>query len=322
MFCNNCHKNLEKFEKSLDDMDHCPLCGGVLIKEPKEVPQKSFESFCNELVKICGKDVFASDMSLFQKLENVEPCYVNARDKMSLLTIKQIPSRLYTSKDFPKDEIAYIINQCQKQLVIDLGVSFEICKEMLLALQNAIFGKAIPVPAYFVGDYFVDPRDGNKYKTVKIGEQIWMAENLRYECKGCSIYDNDYSKWAKYGYLYDKESLKSVAPDGWRVPTEQDFKELFTFVGKTSKINDWHKGLIAKDKAWGDNSTGTDEFGFSALPGGYHRSFYDSFDRGITESAYFQYDKGVIWLHLNQCSFYSGEYYSTSVRLIKKDPKQ
>ena len=302
-------------------MDHCPLCGGVLIKEPKEVPQKSFESFCNELVKICGKDVFASDMSLFQKLENVEPCYVNARDKMSLLTIKQIPSRLYASKDFPEDEIAYIINQCQKQLVIDLGVSFEICKEMLLALQNAIFGKAVPVPAYFVGDYFVDPRDGNKYKTVKIGRHIWMAENLRYECKGCHIYNNDYSIWAKYGYLYNSDSLKSVAPDGWRVPTAQDFQELFSFVGKTSKIKDWHKGLIAKDEAW-RNNTGTDEFGFSALPGGYRSSLHSTCDKEIGQYAYFQYDKGICLFSLDGCTFPRFEYYSTSVRLIKEDPKQ
>ena len=305
-------------------MDHCPLCGGVLIKEPKEVPQKSFESFCNELVKICGKEVFASDISLFQKLENVEPCYVNARDKMSLLTIKQIPSRLYTSKDFPEDEIAYIINQCQKQLVIDLGVSFEICKEMLLALQNAIFGKAIPVPAYFVGDYFVDPRDGNKYKTVKIGEQIWMAENLRYECKGCHIYNNDYSTWAKYGYLYDKynTNLNNIAPDGWRMPTSNDFDKLFSFVGKTSKIKDWYKGLIANDEAWVNKGKEfTNEYGFSALPAGY---FGDGGGCDIGRKALFLCsDKSPIQLSIDGYEYtcYVNSV-GVSVRLIKEDPKQ
>ena len=268
MFCNNCHKNLEEFGALLDKMENCPLCGGHLIKDPQEVPQESFESFCNYLVESNGKDVFASEEYLLPRLEGVEPCYVDARDRMSLLTIKQIPSRLYAAKDFPEQEVAYVLNQCQKMLVLNLGVSFDVSKEMILALQKVLFNKVIPVPAVFTGESFVDPRDGTLYKTVKIGEQIWMAENLRYECEGCSIYGgSDYAIWAKYGYLYNKESLEHVAPEGWRVPTQGDFTKLFAYVGKTCKEKEWHKSLLANDDSW-KNGGGSDEFGFAILPGG------------------------------------------------------
>lgn len=317
MFCNNCHKNLEEFGALLDKMEKCPSCGAVLIKEPKEVPQESFEKLCSHLVESGGKNIFESDISLIQRLDSVDPTFVTARDKMSLLTIKQIPSRLYAAKDFPEEEIAHIINQCQKQLVIDLGVSFDTCKEMLLALQKVIFNKEIPVPAYYVGDSFVDPRDGNIYKTVKIGEQIWMAENLKYECKGCSIYRDDYSNWAKYGYLYNAESLKNVAPNGWRLPTLGDFEKLFSLVGKTSKVKDWHKSLIAKDAAWGKNNIGSDEFGFSVLPGG--ENYYGC--SGLGTSASFWCDDGYCKMNVRDYKLSEGSSSnaSMSIRLIKDD---
>ena len=313
MFCNNCHKNLEEFGALLDKMENCPLCGGHLLKEPKEVPQESFDSFCTELVKTNGKDVFASDESLFQVIACASPNYEDARDKMSLLTIKQIPSRLYASKDFPEDEIAYIINQCQKQLVLNLGVSFDVSKEMLLALQKAIYNKVIPIPALYTGESFVDSRDGNIYRTVKIGDQIWMAENLKYKCGSSYTYGNDYSYWAKYGYLYDSNALESVAPDGWRVPTPSDFDKLFSFVTRTHKEKDWHKCLLANDEAWNDEK-GTDEFGFSALPGGRYENGYK--DIGSI-ACFWSADAIVCSFSALKCCWSSAR--EAYIRLIKND---
>ncbi len=108
---------------------------------------------------------------------------------------------------------------------------------------------------------FVDARDGHTYKTIKIGNQVWMAENLAYKTTdGCWAYDNSSSNVAKYGYLYYWETAKKVCPSGWHLPTKEEFETLLTNVGGSG--NAAYKPLIE-----GGNS------GFSAPFGGYR---YDS----------------------------------------------
>lgn len=157
-------------------------------------------------------------------------------------------------------------------------------KMVLLALLLAVSAMAIDeMPD------FVDPRDNQVYKTVQIGHQRWFAENLRFKLKGTYCYDkNDANCW-KYGRLYTwaaamrlvdfyntrvaKEAVKKVhdvCPNGWRVPTNKDWKNLMFYAGKMGRSDG--VGISLKSKEGWDRELripyGSDEFGFNALPAG------------------------------------------------------
>jgi uncharacterized protein (TIGR02145 family) len=115
---------------------------------------------------------------------------------------------------------------------------------------------------------FTDPRDGQVYRTVKIGNQVWMAENLNFDCPGSKCYDNDPKNAEKYGRLYDWETASKACPPGWHLPSYDEWRTLVDFAGGDKVAG---KKLKAKS-GWDKNSNGTDEFGFSALPGGFGNS--------------------------------------------------
>jgi len=111
---------------------------------------------------------------------------------------------------------------------------------------------------------FTDPRDGKVYKTVKIGNQIWMAENLNYEIPdgGMYCYDNEI-----YGKIYDWYRAIEACPSGWHLPVMDEWYELMEAVGGEKKAG---KHLKAKF-GWKDyrdkSGNGLDTYGFAALPG-------------------------------------------------------
>jgi uncharacterized protein (TIGR02145 family) len=106
-----------------------------------------------------------------------------------------------------------------------------------------------------------DSRDSKTYKVAKIGEQIWMAENLNYEAKNSLCYDNKPANCDKYGRLYDLNTAAKACPKGWHLPNGKDWDAL---IGTDAAI-----GKKLKSKK---SFNGTDAFGFSALPGGYRQN--------------------------------------------------
>ncbi len=152
-------------------------------------------------------------------------------------------------------------------------------------------------------DSIVDSRDGKVYKTVKIGDQTWMAENLNFdpgqggsgdakydwswcfnnEPKNCDVAGRLYT-WAaaidsvklandaenprdcgdgKACYL--SSTVQGICDKGWHLPTRMEWKALFTAVGDQSTA-----GVVLKSQVgWYNDGNGTDAFGFSALPAGY-----------------------------------------------------
>jgi uncharacterized protein (TIGR02145 family) len=152
----------------------------------------------------------------------------------------------------------------------------------------------------------VTAQDGKVYKTVKIGNQIWMTENLN-----VSTYRNgdtipqvqDPKAWSRlttgawcyyggkaetgtrYGKLYNWYAIndpRGLAPEGWHSPTDAEWVTLTNFLG--GKIESSMK--IKSNKGWSQNGNGTNESGFSALPGG---------TRSINEAFSFAGDYGYWW---------------------------
>jgi uncharacterized protein (TIGR02145 family) len=124
---------------------------------------------------------------------------------------------------------------------------------------------------------FTDPRDGRTYRTVKIGRQTWLAENLAFDYAGSKAYGNDLANLAKYGRLYDWETAKKAVPPGWHLPTDDEWDELVRFAdgskGTESPYDSKTAGRLLKAASgWSSDGSGTDAYGFSALPGGYGNS--------------------------------------------------
>ncbi|MEM9821810.1 MAG: FISUMP domain-containing protein, partial [Bacteroidota bacterium] len=130
----------------------------------------------------------------------------------------------------PYDNEAFVVRNGNESLYIDLD-------------GNCTRGKDCQTDA----NSFVDTRDGNRYKTVKIGNQIWMAENLNYGklqpgkimCHG----DNS-SNCQQYGKLYDWASAQTACPNGWHLPTRGEMETLFLSVVGSPDLKKIYAELI------------------------------------------------------------------------------
>jgi uncharacterized protein (TIGR02145 family) len=146
--------------------------------------------------------------------------------------------------------------------------------------------------------------DIGNYRIVTIGDQTWMAENLDYAVEGSTCYDNDPANCDIYGRLYDwatamdlPQSCNSIScssqiqwphrgicPSGWHIPSDNDWNILIDYADYEGSSLEAGAKLKATE-GWKDfnglpSGNGTDEFGFSALPGGYSFSI-GGFGSGI-----------------------------------------
>ncbi len=124
------------------------------------------------------------------------------------------------------------------------------------------------VDMFICGNDMVDPRDGRTYPTTQIGDQCWMAENLRYlHPWGAWCYDNMGSNCNTYGRLYGGAyaPIDPRCPPGWHVSTKADWDELIDYCGGSGIA-----GRRLKSRTgWPGGSNGSDTYGFGGLPGGY-----------------------------------------------------
>jgi len=152
-----------------------------------------------------------------------------------------------------------------------------------------------------------DSRDRKVYKTVIIGAQTWMAENLNYNVAGSRCYNDNAANCTTYGRLYDWATAmalpsscnstacpsqvnakhQGICPAGWRIPSVADWDKLMRYADGTNGTGSPYDSPTAGKylkaaSGWrgGDgNSNGEDKYGFSALPGGYGLS--DGYFRNV-----------------------------------------
>ena len=148
-----------------------------------------------------------------------------------------------------------------------------------------------------------DERDGQTYKTVKIGDQVWMAENLNIAAPNSYCYHDSAEYCSKYGRLYNwagamdaegKWSTNSVncrytgecsptypvrgaCPEGWHLPDSTEWGKLLTAVGGLDVAAKMLKSTSGWQDCEEENCNGTDAYGFSALPAGYMDRYGSAF---------------------------------------------
>lgn len=189
--------------------------------------------------------------------------------------------------------------------------------------------------------------DGNTYKTIRIGNQIWMAENLKsiHYSDGTPVsnyvYNDQESNCSVYGRLYPWQSvmrgetgtnsnpgnIQGIAPNGWHIPSKAEWQQLINYLGGYSLAGGWLKeeGLVN----WqAPNSNATNKSLFCALPGGMY-AFWQEF-QWLGQHAVFATSTDIsvpghpavnsIKLDYNNASVTVGEFHpddAVSVRCVK-----
>jgi uncharacterized protein (TIGR02145 family) len=171
---------------------------------------------------------------------------------------------------------------------------------------------------------FNDSRDGKTYKWVKIGDQIWMAENLNFITSTPNwCYESNINNCITFGRLYDWESAQLACPNGWHLPSDDEWNILVNFFGGENIAGGMMQAVINNNGM--PNKMTNNSIEFNALFGGF------LYDRGIFQnkgsSAYFwtssESGNNRAWgqkLDYNKSNIYHFSYYKKfglSVRCIK-----
>lgn len=198
---------------------------------------------------------------------------------------------------------------------------------------------------------FTDNRDGRIYRWVEIGNQIWMAENLSflpyissftsdtgifvYNYKGSSVdAARIQEEYKRYGCLYSWRISLQACPEGWHLPSEDEWQQLERSIGLTLRqisgadpVNPYTFGFLKSPDWWSQSNNVTL---FSALPGGYHFhstiNYQDIYFHNLGAEAHFwsstYYDDAYIKMTIDYGHIYNnlvGFDPGCSVRCIKDE---
>ncbi|MDR2593129.1 MAG: hypothetical protein LBC59_10080 [Chitinispirillales bacterium] len=171
-------------------------------------------------------------------------------------------------------------------ILTNSGPSMKISRNVTDGNRDGYSVRCVQEESFEKDDIF-DSRDGRKYRTVKIGGKRWMAENLNYKPesgKYRSIYSDNNFYGKKYGKLYDWHTARTICPVGYHLPCREEWNSLLNAAGgketagkKLKARSGWDRYIVDKN-----DGNGTDDYGFSALPGGgFDKHFYGYGSRGL-----------------------------------------
>lgn len=147
-------------------------------------------------------------------------------------------------------------------------------KAILLIILATIFAEVKAQQIYS----YEDPFDEYSYPVVKIGDQYWLAENMRSAKVLATPYKNDLSNRNTYGFLYTREQANDIVMEGWKLPSKEDWEKLENYV-RNDGHGDNFGAALRSTSGWDDNLNGTDNYGFNALPGGgFYRDMGEIFE--------------------------------------------
>lgn len=252
-----------------------------------------------------------------------------------------------TPPTFLSGDIAGITPGSNRHIVWDGPGSFPntfSAQARLELTATEVTGNGIPCPGM---PTFTDPRNGQTYNTVQIGGQCWMKENLNYQTANSWCYSNNSANCTNYGRLYTWNAALTACPPGWHLPSDDEWTQLTNYVvaqgfpnsnvtngaGNALKSCRQVNSPLGGDcnttehPRWDSHGThhGFDEFGFSALPGGYrfaNGGFNNLGSSGIWWSST-EYSSTGAWYrymyygsgYVSRLNYYKG--YGFSVRCLR-----
>lgn len=290
MNCPQCNQELNFPEGVLKKFTNCPFCGGTLQNEQaenEEVPLTPIETVLKNITKeFGGLEIFSEENSprLHKALTTINNDLADERDRLILANIRNIPQKLYNTINAPKIEQQKTADECRQNL-LSFGLQENIADEVVSWLANTlkislekkckIIEKKMGVLNYEVeGLEKSYPYNKRKipyqYKTCIIGDKEWFAENFNNEKGKVSWRPNilfdigECCSNKNHGRLYTHSEAIANAPEGWRLPTLEDFEDLVAYI----KNLEYDTGTALKStNQWhGKVDDGLDLFGFCAYP--------------------------------------------------------